>query len=639
VTILHGPSTIGKTSLLHAGVLPLLSIRKDFDLLPVGGLALSEVVPSSRNRYSFALLSRWGWFEEASDPDMSVSDFLLARSAALKSADTRSVLAVIDHFEGLFDAFPVRQPEREEFIDQLTEAISKIAAFRLLIIINDEYLTRLRSYERRTFPFPSRRIRLSALTPVDALEAITRPLAGTGRSFDAGVAEGLVERLGSVADTDMAGSSAPVHRGTVQPLFLQIVCQDIWTSLGADEELITARHLHAYGNIDQAIGRYYESAVHAAAFETGESEERLRIWVESNFITENGTRGTVCRGLVVTAGMPNQVADVFVRLHILASEERFRSTWYQLGHDRMIGPIQDANLAWRAANGTSASRSAKSVSPEQLISAAETALAAGNFPAAHRFASEAANCYKRFDNIRRAGYASTLQASISRAEGDNRATERYLQDALSEFSLLQDRELIARSLSALAEVYFADGDFDQAAQVQRAAVDRLPAYVDALIGLAFAEWYAGSPADAEATFALALGVSASAARATGGRGQVLAELGEYDKALANLDPVVFSVLPLEEEVDARSARAMALSGLGRTEEADKELAMASRQAPGRARTHRRAGRIAMLRQQNEHAIAEFRLALDAKPPLPTWDEENARRFLTQLLGAHTLLCR
>jgi tetratricopeptide (TPR) repeat protein len=638
VTVLHGPSAAGKTSLLQAGLFPQLSGQASVDVLPIGGLTLPASVPSSRNRYSFALLSRWVLLEEANVRDMSISDFLTARTANFTEPAARSILAVIDHFDELFDSFPDRQSERDEFIDELAAAIHQFPSLKLLIVVNDEQQANLRLYEHVIAPFQIRYIKLGRLTSEQALEAITRPLEGTGRSFGAGVAGELVEQLGIASYTDTEVARVAARHDEIEALFLQIVCRNLWSSLAVDEELITANHLRAFGDIDRALAGYYDSAVRAVQLETGESEERLRTWIESTFITEHGTRGTACRGLLTTAGMPNQVVDSFADTRIIATEYRSRSAWYQLGHDRMIVPIQEANSSWRSAHGLGTSQPAESRPPEELVSAAEAALAAGNFPTAHRFAAKAIEYYRKAADTRRLGYTLTLQSSIAGAEGDYREAERYLQDALSEFALLQDRELIARTLSAIADVNFARGDYAKAEQLQRAAVERLPVYVDAIVGLAYAEWYEGSPANAEATFALALGQDASSGRAAAGRGQVLAELAEYDSALANLDIALASVLPLEEEVDARSARALALSGLGRFEEADEEFAAARRQAPDRARTHRRAGNIAAMRQQNELAIIEFQLALDAKPSLPPWDEDHAHRFLAQLLEAGALLC-
>lgn len=637
VTILHGPSASGKSSLLNAGVLPRVSSQPDLALLPVGALAMPSVVTSGGNGYANTLLTRWARAEEADVLNVRISDFIRARFASFSgNNEDRIILAAIDHFEGLFTAYPAYPSERDEFIAELTAAIRKVPALRLLLLINDEHLVNLRWYEQEFSPFSPRYVRLEALTPEAALAAITHPLRGTGCSFAPGAAEELVERLITASRTD-GDRPVATNGDRVEPLFLQLVCRDIWSSLGPEEDLITADRLHTSADSDQAILRFYDSVVQAVHLATGESEGKLRKWIGSNFITEQGTRGAACRGILTTGGLPNQVADIFADSRILVTEYRARSTWYQLGHERMIDAIRRSNSEWQVKHGTEVSESARPVPPEELTTAAAAALAVGNFTAAHRFAEKASEYYRETADLRRLGYALTLQASIANAEDDHESAKGYLQDALSKFAILEDRELVARTLSALADVSFADGDFNNAGELYSAAVDQLPTYVDAMIGLGFAEWYAGSPADAEATFALAQGQNLSHGRAAGGRGQALAELSEYDRALVNLDTALESALPFEEEVDARSARALALSGVSRPEEADKELAAALRQAPDRARTHRRAGKIAAMRQQNDLAIVEFQLALETKPPLPPWDEENARQYLAQLLDLNSHL--
>jgi tetratricopeptide (TPR) repeat protein len=636
VTILHGPSAVGKTSLLNASLLPRVSGRPKLVVLPVGTLAAPSLTASGANRYVRTLLSRWEGSDTADVFDAQIPDFICARLATFsEDNDERIILAAIDHFEGLFTGLSTCPQERTEFMAQLAAAIAKIPALRLLLVINDEHLGSLRRHEHEISPFSPRYVRLEALAPKAALAAITHPLEGTGRSFAPGTAEELVERLSiaSRADDDLPSPDL-VER--VEPLFLQLVCRDTWASLHADEEVITADHLHSAADVDQAIGRFYDLAVQAVHVVTGEPEEKLRLWIESNFITEYETRSAACRGVLTTAGLPNQVADAFVSERVLITEYRARSTWYQVGHERMIAAIRLANSEWQVEHGAHASPSDRSVLPEELIKAATAALASGRFSAAHSFAEKVAEYYRGTSDLRRLGYALALQASIANAEDDYQRAEAYLQDALSKFTILEDRKLMTHTLSALADVSFADGSYNKAGELYRAAVGQLPTYVDAMIGLGFAEWYSGSPADAEATFALAQGQNASSSRAAGGRGQVLAELSEYDRALKNLDNALQSGLPFEEEVDARSARALALSMASRPEEADKELAAALRQAPDRARTHRRAGNIAAMRQQNDLAVAEFRRALEAKPPLPPWDEENARRYLARLLDLNSL---
>jgi tetratricopeptide (TPR) repeat protein len=637
VTVLHGPTGVGKTSLLQAGVLPLLSTEQHVEVLPVGGLGHESSVPLAvlppSNGYSFAVLSDWGRFEEAPTPGTPIADFLAARVPDTSGpTEPIHLLAAIDHFEELFTSFPARQGERGEFIDQLAAALRGVPALRLLLVVNDEYLGELRGYERRLSPFPLEFIRLSSLSADTALDAIVGPLRGSRREFAADVPQKIIDGLTIIEYTDIAGESATVQNDGVEPLLLQIVCSDLWSSVPEDVALITSEHLQFHGQVDQALRRFYDAAIDLVRQDSNETEERLRAWIESAFITEHGTRSTASMGLVATAGMPNGVANAFTEARILTKEYRARGTWYQLSHDRMIVPIQEANRAWRSNRGLSISPPPQAMPHSKLIAAAEAALATGNFASAQTFAEKAVENYKVDADTRRMGYALTMQAEIARAKGDLAAAEEYLQRALSIFMLLEDRDLVARSLSALADVRFANGDYPTAEQLQRDAVEQLPTYVDAIIGLGYAQWYEGSPADAAATFDQALGWDARAARAAGLRGQVLAEMEEYDAALTNLDSALQAdpPLPPEEEVDTHSARALVLTGLGRDTEADQELAIARSQAPDRGRTLRRAGKIAKIRAQNALAAEEFRRALTADPPLPPWDQDNAQRLLSEV---------
>jgi tetratricopeptide (TPR) repeat protein len=196
--------------------------------------------------------------------------------------------------------------------------------------------------------------------------------------------------------------------------------------------------------------------------------------------------------------------------------------------------------------------------------------------------------------------------------------------------VLEDSISEIRTLSALADVYFTAGNYGTAADFQRQAVTRQPTDVKALIGLGYALWYGGSPANAEATFAQALDSDARSAAAFGGRGQVRAEMREYADALADLDIALALGLKPTDEIDARSARALALAGLGRSEEADRELAASRAQDPDRGRTLRRAARIAAMRDEHALAIAEADRALQADPPMAPWDQTDTRRLIVTL---------
>jgi tetratricopeptide (TPR) repeat protein len=138
------------------------------------------------------------------------------------------------------------------------------------------------------------------------------------------------------------------------------------------------------------------------------------------------------------------------------------------------------------------------------------------------------------------------------------------------------------------------GDYLAAAELGEQAVERMPGDTAALTVLANAEWQAGSPADAEVIFTQVLHWDADTAAALVGRGQIRADMGSYSLALDDLDRALKFLLDREAEADARSARALALAGLGRAANAHVELAESFRLLPGRSRTKGRAARIATL---------------------------------------------
>jgi tetratricopeptide (TPR) repeat protein len=659
VTVLHGPVAVGKTSLLRAGVLPLVSQERRAEVLPIGGLghepARSPALPPPYNSYSYALLSHWSRFSVLPALGTPLSEFLFSRVPQTGPDDEPTLLlAAIDHFEELFTVFPAREEDRKEFIGQLADALQAVPALRLLLVINDDHRLELASYEGMLTPLRLTDISLTALDRKSALEAVINPLADSGVAFGPGVPEELIRRMSTTEYRDLAGERAVLESPLIDPLLLQIVCTDLWSSLPTDVTEITFAQLRDFADVGQALARFYDAAVSAVHLETEEPEESLRAWIESTFITEHGTRGTACRGLLATAGMPNQVADALARGYVLAPEYRAHSTWYQLSHDRMVAAVRAANRAWRTTSDTT--MIPPPTTPTALIAAAEAALAANNYPSARSLAEQAISLAaaepSEVGRRRRLGYALTLRGNIAKTEGDLLTAERYLQDALAEFSALEDRDLIARTLSALADVAFDAGNYTEAERLWRDAVELIPSFVDAMIGLGNAQWYEGSPATAEATFAQALSSAqwyerpdevmplepdryAKVARASGLRGQVLAEMAEYDTALANLNPALSTVLTPEEEIDIRSARALALTGLGRYDEANRELAAARSLAPHRARTLRRAGKIAALRGERELAIEEIERALQAEPPLPPWDRADARRLRAALRGEDT----
>jgi tetratricopeptide (TPR) repeat protein len=179
------------------------------------------------------------------------------------------------------------------------------------------------------------------------------------------------------------------------------------------------------------------------------------------------------------------------------------------------------------------------------------------------------------------GLAATRrrQGEFARAVGALDEAEVHLRAALSLYVMLEDSYKAGRVLAFLAEVRLALGDAQGAADLSRQAADRVPGDTEALTVLAYAEWAAGSASDAEVTFSEALRWDADAALALSGRGQVRAGRGSYDAALDDLDRALKLGLNEAAEAEARSARALALAGLGRAGDALAELERSAPRGP------------------------------------------------------------
>ena len=73
----------------------------------------------------------------------------------------------------------------------------------------------------------------------------------------------------------------------------------------------------------------------AVAAEHDVPQARLRAWVIRTFVNDLGRRGTAYEGIADTNGMPNSLARALEDRHLLTSERRSGSRWYQLLSERV----------------------------------------------------------------------------------------------------------------------------------------------------------------------------------------------------------------------------------------------------------------------------------------------------------------
>ena len=363
IVLLYAQSGAGKTSLVKAALIPLLVNEEKFDVLPTLRVreqtATCAAPEKIQNIYMFnALMSATHSDDDqpGSEDDlgrlaqMSLPDFLQQRKNITDNTAFRPTVLVFDQFEELFTLYPERWEERQQFFEQIRDALADDSLLRVLFSMREDFIAELDPY---AFCLPEKlrtRFRIERLNRRGALVAITQPLKAIaptngGRSFAPGVAEKLIDNLLTMEVKTPQGIKK-VNGKFVEALQLQVVCQTLWNSLKPDDKLITQAHLETFGNVDTALSEFYEHAIEKTSLRTGVRTGVLRRWCEHTLITSAGTRAPVFRDEKETRGLKNEAVDELERQSLLRMELRGGARWYELTHDRFVEVIKQSNQKW-----------------------------------------------------------------------------------------------------------------------------------------------------------------------------------------------------------------------------------------------------------------------------------------------------
>ena len=352
--LFYAQSGAGKSSLVNAGLIPQLE-KEGFEILPtarVQGLLKDTDPQTIDNLYIFnTILCLYGCLKKQIDHEhlkkRRLADFLAEIDRSTDQAGEKQARVLIfDQFEELFTFYPERWTDRTGFFEQVAEAIEADPLLRVVFTMREDYIAQLDPYVTQLPKNLRTRFRLERLRRDAALEAVTRPLKGTVRKFAPGVDQKLVDELMEVRVETEGGKTIVVNGEFVEPVQLQVVCQTLWRGLPPETITITEENLKRFGDVDNALSKFYERAIKATVEATGVKEGELRRWFEQKLLTPSGTRGTVYRGQQDTAGLGNQAVTELENMHILRGERRGGAAWYELTHDRFIDPILQSNRQW-----------------------------------------------------------------------------------------------------------------------------------------------------------------------------------------------------------------------------------------------------------------------------------------------------
>ncbi len=379
--LLHSPSGAGKSSLIQAGLTPILKQRRFRVTQPPIRVAKEppEAFIKAGHTYNRYLLSTYISLEEAFPetqrtplPDLAglgLAAYLALREEKLKvlgqeSAQGGEVL-LFDQFEEVISLNPHDREAKETFFAQVGEVLH---AYRhmALFAMREDYVAGLESYFQ---PLPERlgaRFRIDLLTQSTALQAIQGPARDhvPTVNFTEEAAQALVKDLCQTSVQQADGSVQTLAGQYVEPVQLQVVCQRLWDIRQKPDEISLAdleslRDASAAqpvseappsSHVDQALGTYFAAKVLEVAGRTKVSERSIRNWFDQQLITAQGLRGQVLRTPGSSQGLENTAIDELLNAYLVRKEDRRGLTWFELAHDRLVRPIQANNRQWYAVN-------------------------------------------------------------------------------------------------------------------------------------------------------------------------------------------------------------------------------------------------------------------------------------------------
>ena len=261
-----------------------------------------------------------GAHEDRADKDGTDQDGTNQGSAA---QGTEPCL-IFDQFEELFTLDPTDQGEKWAYLDELGIALRDRGRWALFAI-REDFIAQLDPYPALMPKRFSSRYRLDLLGIEGAQTAMRRPAEEHGRPFSPEAATRLVDDLRQMR-VQRGDSVIEEHGPYVEPVQLQVVCRQLWSSLPTELGSIGLADVIALGRVDDALAGFYDDAVRQAAQATGRREREIRAWFEDDLITEQGFRARSSTGRV----SGDQGRAVLENAHVIRADSRRGINWYEI---------------------------------------------------------------------------------------------------------------------------------------------------------------------------------------------------------------------------------------------------------------------------------------------------------------------
>ena len=394
LTVLHGVSGLGKTSVLRAGLFPRL--RREH-LLPIYvrlGHSEETAEPIEQVREAIARGARSATVEApVPKGDETLWEYFHHRGAQFWDSRNRIVtpLLVFDQFEELFTlgiANAQRRARTHAFVSELSDLVEGRPAShvrarlerdpeealrfsmsdqpcKVLLSLHEDFLPDLAEMRRSMPAITDTMYRLRPMTTAEGLRVVE---IGGGRLVDHDVAEQVVHFVASARLEHGTEASDAV----VEPALLSVFCRELNNKRRANgADRITADLLQ--GSRTAIIADFYERTI-----SEGGLSSAVRMFVEERLLTESGYRDSVAEEQALhTTGITPADIETLIARRLLRREDagtRERSR-LELTHDVLAEAVRTSRDRRRAREHQERAIAERHAAEGQLRREAEAAAA------------------------------------------------------------------------------------------------------------------------------------------------------------------------------------------------------------------------------------------------------------------------
>ncbi len=350
IVVLYSPSGAGKSSLIEAGLRPRL--RDRFDMLPtarVGAHAPAEGEPV--NRYVWSVLQCWSSAQAPARPDDTLLSYLSRTGGDPPGSRPRRMLLIFDQFEEIFTADANDTGDKLAFFTQLGDLLGHGGSHVwALFSMREEFFSWLDAYRDRVPTRLNNTMRIDLLSREQAVQALIGPANAAGVAFDEDAARHLARDLAKVR---MPGSNhQPAYRDGryVEPVQLQVIGMNLWSACFDAKPPPAGAHIGLQDveplDTGAALEAYYNATLESAA-PAVVRQRVLRDWIEDKLITASNLRSLVMLDSGAKSAPTAQELATLQRLYLVRAQSRQDAQWFELAHDRLVGPVRASNGRWR----------------------------------------------------------------------------------------------------------------------------------------------------------------------------------------------------------------------------------------------------------------------------------------------------